>query len=358
MLAQVDLRPFHLTASSVAGAERLDPGAGALEQHTRRLRNSLIGLAIFAVLVLGLLLAVPGLRSTLHRIEHADLAWLGGGLVLELVSVLGYVMLFQLVFGQVGRRLGWRLALSEQAANAVISVSGAGGLALGAWVLRSEGMPSERVAERSVVLFLMTSAINVGAVVVFGLVMGLGLAAGPSDPLLTLLPAAVAASAIAAVIALAKVADRSARRHELTRPRIATALRTLAEGVHDTVALLRHRDWRLLGAVAYWLCDNAVLYLCFRSFGHSPAFSAVVLAYLIGLLANSVPVPGGFGLVEGGLVGALLLYGAHPASAAIAAVLTYRAISLWLPTLAGGIAFLSLRRDVGRPLQVAPELSS
>ena len=68
------------------------------------------------------------------------------------------------------------------------------------------------------------------------------------------------------------------------------------------------------------------------------------------MLANSIPVPGGFVAVEGGLVGMLLLFGVRPASVVIAAVLVYRAISLWVPAVIGSIAFLSLRREIGKPL--------
>jgi uncharacterized membrane protein YbhN (UPF0104 family) len=73
------------------------------------------------------------------------------------------------------------------------------------------------------------------------------------------------------------------------------------------------------------------------------------MAYLVGMLANSLPVPGGFLAVEGGIVGMLLLFGARPASVAIAAVVVYRAISLWVPALIGSLAFLSLRREIGKP---------
>ena len=76
------------------------------------------------------------------------------------------------------------------------------------------------------------------------------------------------------------------------------------------------------------------------------------MAYLVGMLANAIPVPGGFVAVEGGLVGMLLLFGARPASVVIAAVLIYRVISLWVPAVIGSIAFLSLRREIGKP--VAP----
>ena len=72
------------------------------------------------------------------------------------------------------------------------------------------------------------------------------------------------------------------------------------------------------------------------------------MAYLVGMMANSIPIPGGFLAVEGGLAGMLALFGARPAALVIAAVLVYRAISLWIPATIGSVAFLSLRREMGR----------
>jgi uncharacterized membrane protein YbhN (UPF0104 family) len=58
-------------------------------------------------------------------------------------------------------------------------------------------------------------------------------------------------------------------------------------------------------------------------------------------------MPGGVGGVEGGTIGALLAFGAH-ASLALLGVLAYRAISFWLPTLPGSVAYVRLRRTVAR----------
>jgi uncharacterized protein (TIRG00374 family) len=73
------------------------------------------------------------------------------------------------------------------------------------------------------------------------------------------------------------------------------------------------------------------------------------MAHLIGQMAGIIPIPGGVGAVDGGLVGALVLYGV-PFEAAAAAVLLYRAISLTLPAVLGSIAFLLLRRHLDEPL--------
>jgi len=317
--------------------------------QSRTLRNSIISLAIFFVLVAALLFGVPGLRSAGELISDAKPAWVLGGIGLELLSCAGYVILFGLIFGMLGRSLTSRLSLSELAVNSVVSVSGLAGIALGAWVLRSKGISVERIAKRSVLIFVLTSAVNVSAVLVIGVAMWSGLLPGSRNPLLTLLPAGAALAAIVGTLALAAGAGRASRRR-LEHGRAAVVLTALSGGVADALRLIREHNWRLLGAVAYWALDNLVLYAALAAFGPTPSVWVVAMAYLVGMLANSIPVPGGLVAVEGGLVGMLLLYGVRPASLVLAAVVIYRAISLWVPALIGSAAFLSLRREIGKPL--------
>jgi uncharacterized membrane protein YbhN (UPF0104 family) len=302
------------------------------------------------VLVAALLLAVPGLHSAGDHISDANPPWVAVGIGLELLSCLGYVVLFALVFDMLDRHVSWRLSLSELAANSVVSSSGLAGLALGAWVLRSRGVSAERIVERSVVLFVLTSAVNVVAVALIGVAMAFGLVPGSSNLNLTLLPAVAAAVAIVATLLVAEWTRRATARPSSTSNRIALAARAVGLGVADTLRVLREHDWRLWGAVGYWLFDNLALYACLAAFGHPPSVWVVLMAYLVGMLANAIPIPGGLVAVEGGLVGMLLLFGVRPASQVLAAVLIYRAISLWIPALVGSLAFLSLRREIGKPL--------
>jgi uncharacterized membrane protein YbhN (UPF0104 family) len=84
----------------------------------------------------------------------------------------------------------------------------------------------------------------------------------------------------------------------------------------------------------------AVLWVSFQATGVAPPVAVLVLAYLIGYLANVLPIPGGIGIVDSGIVGALVLYHT-PAASAAAAVLLYHTIALGIPTLGGAIAFVS-----------------
>jgi uncharacterized membrane protein YbhN (UPF0104 family) len=335
--------------------DRTHPSADrGMSSQSRRLRNGLISLAVFFALIVALLLAVPGLRSAGERITDANRAWVAAGIGLELLSCAGYVVLFELVF-EMERRFSRRLSLSELAVNSVVSVSGIGGIALGAWVLRTKGMAVERIARRSVLMFVLTSAVNVSATALIGVPMWLGLLPGSQNPLLTLLPAGLAIATILATLGVAALAGRLARRGSLRDGRAHVALVAISDGVHDALRMIRERDWRLLGAVGYWLFDALVMYACLLAYGPTPTFWAVAMAYLVGLMGNSVPIPGGLVAVEGGLIGMLVLFGVRPVSAVVAAVVTYRAISLWLPALIGSVAFFSLRREIGEPVVATPE---
>src|ERR1700691_702428 len=205
--------------------------ATAMSAQSRTLRNSLIGLALFSGLVAALLLSVPGLRAPAERIGDARPGWVAAGIGLELASCAGYVVLFGLVFGMLGRRLYSRLSLSELAVNSVVSVSGLAGIALGAWVLRSKGVSVQRIAKRSVLIFVLTSAVNVGATALIGVPMWLGLLPGSRNPLLTLLPAAAAVATIVGTIALAGWARRGGARRIRTRGRVYVALVALSRRV-------------------------------------------------------------------------------------------------------------------------------
>jgi uncharacterized membrane protein YbhN (UPF0104 family) len=103
----------------------------------------------------------------------------------------------------------------------------------------------------------------------------------------------------------------------------------------------------LAGSVGTVAFDLAVLGAAFAAFGYSPALAVLALGYLIGQLGGNLPVPGGIGSVDAGLVGTFVLYH-QPLAATTAAVLTYHAIALWVPALLGSVAFVELRRVLQR----------
>jgi uncharacterized protein (TIRG00374 family) len=122
----------------------------------------------------------------------------------------------------------------------------------------------------------------------------------------------------------------------------------LGEGTADSVLLLRRRPVSVLaGSLGYMAFDVAALAFCFEGLGHSPSFGVLVFAYLIGQLGGLLPLPGGVGGTEGGLIGVFAVYQV-PLAKTAAAVLAYRALQLWIPAALGSVAFVQLRKTLRR----------
>jgi uncharacterized membrane protein YbhN (UPF0104 family) len=317
----------------------------------RNLWYGLVSLAVLVALVVGLVLAVPGLHTVGHRIADMWLPDVGLGVVLEIVSCLGYVLAFMQVFDRAPIRLAARVALSELAFGTAVSLGGAGSIAVGTLLLTERGAPAGRVVERSAVLFLLTSAINVIVLGVVGLFAWVGILPGNTDPLLTLLPGGVSLIVFVGFFAMPRLCDRFVtERHS---GKIAGALRTTATTVDDTKRVLFTTDWRLIGAFAYLLADIFVLVLCFWALGKYPPIAVIVLAYQIGYLSNLIPIPGGIGILDGSFVAMFVLFHVGIGEAT-SATIVYHAISLWVPALWGTVAFLLLRRTRKDPLVLRP----
>jgi putative heme transporter len=129
--------------------------------------------------------------------------------------------------------------------------------------------------------------------------------------------------------------------------RLAAGPASLSGGVHYAWDLLRRPEWALAGTLGWWGFNIAVLYASFRAFGEAPPTAVLIQAYFVGMLANLLPLPGGIGGVDGGMIGAFAAFGVS-VELAVPAVLTYRLFAFWLPSIPGAIAYFQLRRTVSR----------
>jgi len=321
------------------------------QKATRSLRHGLISLAILVALVVGLLLAVPGLHGVASEVTHMPAGLLALAVFLEVLSCASYILAFLQVFDRAPIRFGARVALSELAFGSAVSLGGAGSIAVGAWLLIERGGNPGRVAERSAVLFLLTSAVNLITLAAAGLGTWVGILPGSHHLLLTLLPGAVGVIVFLAFLALPPLCDRLLRGR--AEGKVVTALRGTSVTVRHTARTLFSADWRLIGAYGYLWFDIATLVVCFWAIGKVPPLSTIVLAYQIGYLSNLIPIPGGIGVLDGSFVGMFVLFGVS-ATTATAATLVYHAISLWVPAMWGTTAYLVLRRTRNKPLVLRP----
>ena len=273
--------------------------------------------------------------------------------VLEFGSCLSFVIVFRLFFAPVAAAAARELAWTQTGSGALLPGGGVGSLAVGWWLLHLTGMPTRQIVQRSSGLFFLTSAVNVVTLSAAGLLLLLGIADGAHDVLRAGIPAVTGVGACGLALGLPALTRRISGAH----PRAAW-LDDIGSGIPAARHALARPSWRLVGALGYLLFDIAVLWTTFAAVGPLPPLAPLVLAYLAGYLANAIPVPGGIGVLDAGLVGALALYGL-PVTHAAAAVLVYHAIAFWIPTLGGTAGYVRLRRrltvgDGQRPLRVGP----
>jgi uncharacterized membrane protein YbhN (UPF0104 family) len=326
-----------------------DPEPLPSDVSPHRLRRGLLRLAGLVAIGVVVVTLAPGLGELRQRFADAQPGWIVIACAFEVLSVLSYVPAFRAVFCT---RMSWatsyKIAVAEEGAGSLFPLGGAGSLALGVWALRRGGMPAEEIARKTVAFFLLTSAPSVAMLFLLGAGLATGILPGGGGLLLTALPAVVAAGAIAATLVLRGLAlgaqARVRRQGEGSRwARLAPALSATSDGIEEAVHQLRQANPLLLvGLVGYLVFDQLTFWASFRAVGASPDLAVIWMAYLIGQLGNWIPIPGGIGGVELGLVGALVLFGV-PALTATAAVLLYRVIELWIPAVLGIAAFLQLR---------------
>jgi len=304
------------------------------------IRRRLAVAVVLATAMVTLLLAVPPLRGVARQIDAMNPIWVLVAVALEIASCAGYVVIFRRFFAQVPAGPARELAWTEEASGALLPTGGVGALAIGGWLLRQAGMSTRQIVERSSALFFFTSAANVAALVGGGVMLATGAMGGTDTLGLAGAPILLGVGATAVTLAVPAVLRRTPRR---LWP---TWLIDMSAGIDAALHALLHPNWRLTGAVAYLGFDIAALGAAFAATGHPIPVDALILGYIIGYIANMLPVPGGFGALEAGLAGTLILYGA-PAKQAAAAVVVYHAIAFWVPSLGGLIGYARLRRRLG-----------
>jgi uncharacterized protein (TIRG00374 family) len=319
-------------------------------------------LAAVAAVGIGLYVGLPrlaGLDDTWGRVTAGDPWWLAAAALLEIASYAAYVFTFHRLFATPGSPIGWResydISMAGVAATRLLATAGAGGIALTAWALARAGMARGELLRRLTTFFVLLYGIFMITLVVVGTGLRTGVLSGPAPFGLTVVPALFGGVVIVAALLIATVprdlgrrVDPDGARHERVARLLAhaaSATAGIASGVRGALALLRAHDPALLGALGWWAFDIGVVWACFHAFGETPPGGVIVMAYFAGQLGNVLPLPGGLGGVEGGMIGALLAFGVE-GGLAVAVVLSYRAFAYWLPIVPGALAYMRLLRTV------------
>lgn len=308
-----------------------------------------VALAIAAVTIVFVARSrVPAVADALRRASGVDPAWLAVGAGCEILSLAGYVSLLAFVAGRATPRVRAResaqITLAGAAATRLLPTAGAGGAALALWALRRAGLSAHAAARTLLAFLVVLYAVFLGAIAVSGAVLALGLVTSHGPEAVSAVPAVGALLAIAAGLITARVRRDPGGEAQDRVARLASGARLLGLAVRDACRLAGSGDRRLAGAVAYWGFDGAVLWAMLHAFGRPPVIPALALAYFVGQVANTLPLPGS---VSGGIAGVLIAFGV-PAELALPSVLTYRTIAVWLPTPVALAAVPGLRATVAR----------
>ena len=313
-------------------AEDLTLGTPDLRALARRaaLPAAAAAALVIAVVVLGG--PLQAFADALGRAVDADPRWVLAAAVFELGSFGGYIALLWLVGQRASARLDLRattqITLGGAAATRLLPTAGAGGAALTLWALRRSGLGTRGATRTLLTFFVLMYSVFFGAVVVTGTLLAV-----EGEPLaLTALPAGVALAGMLLPLTAAWLRPTG-------EGKLRAAAAVMGGAVRDAIGHVRSLNVRLLGGFAWWGFDMFVLWAMLNAFGAPPALAVVVLAYFLGQVGNTIPIPGA---VSGGLVGALLAFGVE-ADLAIVSVLAYRAIAIWLPAPIGLVALGKLR---------------
>lgn len=353
-----------LTASHASDYDEYvdDSATPGFEIGRRQLTFGVVAvIVIAAVLYVGLPL-VPGIEESFGRIRTGQPLWLAASFGFAGASFAGYVLMFRGVYkpggnGRVDLAASYQITMAGLAATRLFAAGGAGGLVLTAWALRQSGMDRRAVADRTVTFLALMYAPYMLAIVVGGMGMYYGLFPGSTTFGITMLPALLGIALIVLALLAALVPSDLERRiahwgeRGGRRARIAHKLANLpasaSAGVRGAFGHLRRGDPASLGAVVYWAAQVAALWAAFRAFGAEPPVAVVTVGFFVGMLGNLLPLPGGIGGVDGGMIAALTALG-QPGGVVVAAVLTYRVFAFWLPTVPGFIAYFQLLGTVRR----------
>jgi putative heme transporter len=309
-------------------------------------RRAAVPAALAAVAAVAVIVGrgpLEAFADAFNRALEADPRWVVIAAVSELLSFGGYIALLWLIGGRATERLGLResaqVTLGGAAATRLLPTAGVGGAALTLWALRRTAMGARRATQTLMTFLITLYSVFLVGIITSGAALALGLAHRDGPLALTVVPAAGAAFVLLFHLALAARSPR-----DDANARFATAANMLGEAVRDGLRLVRSGDPRVLGAIAWWTFDAAVLWAMLHAFGAPPSIAVLALAYFVGQVGNTIPVPGA---VSGGMVGILVAFSV-PADLALVSVFAYRAVAIWLPAPIGLVGLNGLRQTVAR----------
>jgi uncharacterized protein (TIRG00374 family) len=333
-------------------------GQSPAHPHAAAIVKRALMLIVAAVVLYGVAPAILEVLGAYKRLGDVEPGWWFVVLVMSGAGIACMCALQRLALN----RAGWFPVAASQLAGTAFSKVVPGGsaaaAALQARMLVQAGLPAA----------LIGTGLTAGALMLLAALAGLPVLALPAVLLGRHIPDGLlqaAAIGLAVFIVLFTVGmlllanDRALKAVGVAVSAVDRKLRrrsapvdSYAERLLDARDLLR----RTLGgawpqavatAVGRWIFDFLCLYAALLAVDARPPLYAALLAYCAAQLLGQLPLtPGGLGVVEAGLTGALAL-ASVPAAPAALATLAYRLASYWVPLPVGLLAWIWHHRRYG-----------
>jgi uncharacterized protein (TIRG00374 family) len=338
-----------------------------LARHRRGLYWALGG-GLFAIVVTFAASHIGDVESVLRRIAGGDPLWLVLAGLLEVISFAGYMVLTHAVYRPRAAVIDWpasvEMTLAGVVATRIFSAGGAGGIAFTAWVLTRAGMDGRTAARRLSAFMILLYSVYVGSLLIGGALVVAGIVGDVPEGLGVVAFLVGGSVTVIFLLILRIPPDIERRAHEVAErggrlsgiaARLAAAPQVAGAATRLALQLWREDRSVIAWPLVWWAFDVAVLWAAFKAFGSPPPIAAVILCYFLGSLGNLLPLPGGVGGAEGGMLGAFVASGVD-AGLALVAVITYQVISTYMPALPGLAAYVSLKRRMDGWREAGPAL--
>ena len=333
--------------------ETMSPAAASRLEALRALRPGQVILTVGVAVIVTTVLVVSigrftGFTKLGDTLSGAAWGWLGLCAVGQIGVFVGYAGAFRMSVAGSGDLLAepgsdpppvgfWyslKVALAGFGLTQLVAAGGAAGMAFTFWVFRRLGF-----SKSNAMLQLIT--LNTAVYFVFGVLGWLGALAGLLDPAVPIAMSVSWLAGFAAVIAVARWFTQPERKATFAADDDAPRLRrALAVGVSAAARVrgcTHTTDGRrlLAWALLYWIGDLVSLWAALQAFGVTVSVPAIVVAYMLGYLAQSVPIP----LIATGGVDAATTFTLRavgvPIEVALLGVVAHRVFAFWLPVIPG-----------------------
>lgn len=301
-----------------------------------------------------IILSIPGLRNAIDQLSEVQPILLAVGLALEFMALMSYSTMTRVALGPVGEHVSiwrmFRIQLSTRALASLIPGGTAAGSALGYRLMTVSNIPGPD-AGFALATSGLTSAVVLNMYLWLGLIISIPLrgvnpvygTAALAGIILMILAAGIVFGLIGGQAQSEKIVRRIARRLRLNEERAAEAVHHISGRMQELWAdrpLLRKLCFF---AMLQWLFDASALWVFLRAFGGSLSFDGLIVAFGLANVLAAIPItPGGLGIVESVYVPVIVGFGL-PRATVVVGVVSYRIAQYWLPIVAGGLAYASLR---------------